>query len=136
MRSEIDQAIALLKHGDNDSLEKALALLEESVFAFGMRVCGQREDAEDTQEVLVKALPFLPKFDNSKALTTWLHKVVRNRGFESRRKSKFAPKRELSLDELMPNREELERLDALPSISPESSAIRHFYCGLLCKPFR
>ena len=50
MRSEIDQAIALLKRGDNDSLEKALALLQESVFAFGMRVCGQREDAEDTMQ--------------------------------------------------------------------------------------
>jgi RNA polymerase sigma-70 factor (ECF subfamily) len=125
MRAEIDQAIALLKRGDNDSLEKALALLQESVFAFGMRVCGQREDAEDTmQEVLVKALPYLPKFDNSKALTTWLYKVVRNRCFESRRKSKFAPNRELSLDELMPDREELERSDALASISPEGSAIR------------
>jgi RNA polymerase sigma-70 factor, ECF subfamily len=125
MRSQIDQAIALLKRGDNNSLEEALALLQESVFAFGMRVCGQREDAEDTmQEVLVKALPYLPKFDNSKALTTWLYKVARNRCLESRRKSKFAPKRELSLDELMPNREELERLDGQASIGPEGSAIR------------
>jgi RNA polymerase sigma-70 factor, ECF subfamily len=125
MRSDIDEAIALLKGGGDDSLEKAVALLQQAVFAFGMRVCGQRQDAEDTmQEVLIKALPYLPKFDNSKALTTWLYKVARNRCLMSRRKSKFAPKQELSLDELMPDRRELEQLNGLESISPEGSAIR------------
>jgi len=125
MRSDIDQAITLLKRGDEDALEKALALLQGSVFAFGMRVCGQREDAEDTmQEVLVKALPHLPRFDNSRALAAWLYKVAKNRCLMSRRKSKFAPKQELSLEELMPDREELAQLDKLPDLSPESYAIR------------
>jgi len=36
-----------------------------TVFSFSMKVCGQREDAEDTmQEVLVKAIPYLPKFES------------------------------------------------------------------------
>ena len=91
MRSELDQAIALIKSGGDDALEKAVSLLQQSVFAFGMRVCGQRQDAEDTmQEVLLKALPYLPRFDNSKALATWLYKVAKNRCLMSRRKSKFA----------------------------------------------
>jgi len=125
VRSDIDQAIVLLKGGGDDALEKAVALLQRSVFAFGMRLCGQRQDAEDTmQEVLVKALPYLPKFDNSKALATWLYKVAKNRCLMTRRKSKFAPKQELSLEELMPDRQELERLDGRVSISPEGSAIR------------
>jgi len=125
MRSEIDQAVALLKRGGDDALEKAVALLQQSVFAFGMRVCGQRQDAEDTmQEVLVKALPYLPAFDNPKALAVWLYKVAKNRCLMSRRKSKFAPKEELSLEALMPDREELQRLHGLATVNPEGSAIR------------
>ena len=125
MRSDIDQAIHLLKQGDQDALEKALGLLQQSVFAFGMRICGQRQDAEDTmQEVLLKALPYLQKFDNSKALTTWLYKVVKNRCLMSRRRSKFAPQQELSLDELMPNQKELAQLDAFPENGQEEGVIR------------
>jgi RNA polymerase sigma-70 factor (ECF subfamily) len=125
MRSDIEQAVALLKDGNEGALEKAIALLQQAVFAFGMRVCGQREDAEDTmQEVLVKAIPYLPKFDDSRALAKWLYTVAKNRCLMSRRKSKFAPKRELSLDELMPDRQELEQLVNSPIPSPESSTIR------------
>ena len=125
MRSDIEQAIALLKRGDQNALESALALLQRSVFAFGMRICGHREDAEDTmQDVLVKAIPYLPKFDNSKALAKWLYTVAKNRCLMNRRKSKFAPKHELSLDELMPDREELELLDKTPALDPERATIR------------
>ena len=124
MRSDIDQAIVLLKRGGEDAFERAVALLQGAVFAFGMRVCGQQQDAEDTmQDVLVKSLPYLAKFDNSRALATWLYKVAKNRCLMNRRKSKFAPKEELSLEELMPNQEEFERLDGLTSMTPEGSAI-------------
>src|SRR5437660_10762920 len=113
MRSEIEQAVLLLQRGDDEALEKALALLQNTVFSFSMRVCGQREDAEDTmQEVLLKSVPYLPKFDSPKALVVWLYKVAKNRCLMSRRQSKFAPARELSLEELMPGRGELELLSA------------------------
>jgi RNA polymerase sigma-70 factor (ECF subfamily) len=125
MRSDIEQAILLLKRGDADAMGKAVALLQRSVFAFSMRVCGQRQDAEDTtQEVLVKSLPYLAKFDSSKALAVWLYTVAKNRCLMSRRKSKFAPKVELSLEELMPDRDDFERLDGRISVSPEGAAIR------------
>ena len=125
MRSDIDQAILLLKSGRDDALAKAVALLQQSVFSFSMRVCGQRQDAEDTmQEVLVKSLPYLAKFESSKALAVWLYKVAKNRCLMSRRKSKFAPKVELSLEELMPDRDDLERLDGRARVSPEGAAIR------------
>jgi RNA polymerase sigma-70 factor, ECF subfamily len=125
MRSDIEEAILLLKQGDADAMEKAVALVQQSVFSFSMRVCGQRQDAEDTmQEVLLKALPYLPKFESSKALAVWLYKVAKNRCLMSRRKSKFAPKAELSLEELMPDREDWKRLDGRSSVSPEGAAIR------------
>ena len=56
------------------------------------------------QEVLLKSVPHLPKFDSPKALVVWLYKVAKNRCLMSRRRSKFAPNRELSLEELMPDR--------------------------------
>ncbi len=125
MRSDVEQAVELLQVGDADALEKALELLQRSVFAFSMRVCGQRQDAEDTmQEVLIKSLPYLPKFTSSKALAVWLYTVARNSCLLSRRKSKFAPKTEMSLEDLMPDREELEGLYGRPSDSPELAAIR------------
>ncbi len=120
MRSDVEHAVELLQGGDAGALDKALRLLQTSVFSFSMRVCGQQQDAEDTmQEVLIKSLPYLPKFTSSKALTVWLYKVARNSCLLSRRKSKFAPKVEMSLEDLMPDRDELES-----SINPESAAIR------------
>ena len=132
MRSEINQAIELLRKGDGEALENALVLLQNTVFSFSMRVCGQREDAEDTmQEVLAKSVAQLPKFDSPKALLVWLYKVAKNRCLMSRRRSKFAPRQELSLDELMPDRGELEKLSADGSINPEMFAIRREEAGRL-----
>lgn len=125
VRSEIEEAIRLLKSGDPGSAEKALALLQGSVFSFSMRVCNQREDAEDTmQEVLLKSVPVLSKFENAKALAVWLYKVAKNRCLMTRRKSKFAPKEELSLDQLMPDRLELAALAKSGVANPEAFAIR------------
>jgi RNA polymerase sigma-70 factor, ECF subfamily len=132
MRPEIEHAVLLLRRGDDAALEQALALLQNTVFSFSMRVCGQREDAEDTmQEVLVKSVPHLAKFDSPKALVVWLYKVAKNRCLMSRRRSRFAPKEDLSLEELMPDRRELEQLGSEGTINPETFAIRSEEAGRL-----
>jgi len=134
MRSEVEQAVVLLQRGDDEALERALALLQNTVFSFSMKVCGQRQDAEDTmQEVLVRSVPYLPKFDSPRALVVWLYKVAKNRCLMSRRKSKFAPKREISLEELMPDRQDLQRSDGARSVNPETVAIRSEEAGRLRK---
>jgi RNA polymerase sigma-70 factor, ECF subfamily len=132
MRSEIEQAVQLLQRSDDAALEQALALLQNTVFSFSMRVCGQREDAEDTmQEVLLKSVPHLSKFDSPKALVVWLYKVAKNRCLMSRRRSKFAANPDLSLEELMPDRKELEQMGSNGSINPEAFAIRSEEAGSL-----
>ena len=124
MREDVHKAIELLRRNGSASLEEALTLLQQSVFSFSMHVCGRREDAEDTmQDVLLKSLPHLSKFESPKALVVWLYKVAKNRCLMSRRRSKFAPKQELSLEELMPDRKELETTAQL-GINPEDFAIR------------
>ena len=125
MRADVEKAVELLHRGDDTGLEQALALLQNTVFSFSMRVCGHREDAEDTmQEVLLKSVPQLPKFESPKALVVWLYKVAKNRCLMNRRRSKFAPAHELSLEELMPDRKELNQLSTEGRINPESFAIR------------
>lgn len=125
MRPEIEQAVQLIQRNDPESFEEALALLQSTVFSFSMKVCGQRQDAEDTmQEVLLKSVPNLPKFDSPKALMVWLYKVAKTRCLMSRRKSKFAPKEALSLEELMPDRQELACLANNGEPTPETALMR------------
>ncbi len=115
----------LIQRKDAASLEEALRLLQEMVFSFSMRVCGQRQDAEDTvQEVLFKSVPYLPKFDSPKALAVWLYKVAKNRCLMTRRKGKFAPTASLSLEELMPDRREMKQLAGESAATPETSLLR------------
>jgi RNA polymerase sigma-70 factor (ECF subfamily) len=126
MRSNIQKAFELLQSGSPAGREQALQLLQNTVFSFSMTVCGHREDAEDTmQEVLLKAVSHLGRFDSPKALTAWLYTVARNRCWMSRRRSKFAPAENLSLEELMPETGELDRLQAIAAStpSPEKTAI-------------
>ncbi|MGA8072972.1 MAG: sigma-70 family RNA polymerase sigma factor [Candidatus Acidiferrales bacterium] len=125
MRPEIEEVVQLIQRKDPKSLEVALELLQKTVFSFSMKVCGQRQDAEDTmQEVLLKSVPNLPKFDSAKALMVWLYKVAKNRCLMSRRKSVFAPKEDLSLEGLMPDRRELQNLSGSSEGTPETSLLR------------
>ena len=111
MRPELLEAAELVRSGDAGAVDRAVALIHQTVFSFSMKVCGHREDAEDTaQEVLFKSIPYLKKIDSPQALAVWLYKVTRNRCWMSRRKSKFAPDQMLSLDEFVPDAQELQSL--------------------------
>lgn len=125
MRSELVEAISLLRKGDTASVEKALQLLQATLFSFGLKVCGQREDAEDTaQEVLVKSLPYLAQLENPAALSTWLYKAAKNRCLEGRRK--VSRRKEVPLEDLMPDDRELAALLAdSQGESPETCALNN-----------
>jgi RNA polymerase sigma-70 factor (ECF subfamily) len=125
MRPEIREAIELLRTRDPESRDRVLELIQQTVYSFSMKLCGHREDAEDTsQEVLVKAAEHLPKLEDPGGLTTWLYTVAKNACLMRRRKPKSAPARMCSLDELMPDREELEALEQSVPGSPEQLVLR------------
>ena len=124
MRPELTKATELLHSGDTGAVERAIELLQGTVFSFSMKVCGHREDAEDTmQDVLLKALPYLSKIESPQALAVWLYKVARNRCWMSRRRSKFAPTETLALDDLLPDASELESLTSEADKSPEANVL-------------
>lgn len=108
MRQDLTKATTLLQSKRPESVEEAVRLLQNTVYSFSMKVCGHREDAQDTmQEVLIRSLPHLAKISEPKALAVWLYTVARNHCWRMRRKSVNAPRQTLSLDELMPDKAEL-----------------------------
>ena len=118
----MDNALAALRGGD---VEGGLLQLERAVLSFGYKVCGHREDAEDTaQEVLMKVLPHAAKFESGKAFGVWLYTVARNSCLTSRRRSKFAPREHIALEDLMPDGEELAALATSREEDPENSFLR------------
>jgi RNA polymerase sigma-70 factor (ECF subfamily) len=123
MSVAVEQALALIRDRNPGSVDKALALLQNTVYSFSMKVCGHPQDAEDTmQEVLLKSLPHLPKFDNPRALAVWLYKTARNRCISSRRGEKNSAAKHVSLDELVPDARELaELVSRMPG--PEAAAL-------------
>ena len=124
MRPELSQAVSLLRTNTPEAVDQALALLQNTVFSFSMKLCGHREDAEDTmQEVLYRSLRHLARIEEPRALAVWLYTVTRNRCWRMRKTSSYAPRQTLSLDELVPTDMELARLLQDPGEGPEASAI-------------
>jgi RNA polymerase sigma-70 factor (ECF subfamily) len=115
MNTQVEQALEILKTGDATALDRALETLHGAVYSFGLKVCGNSHDAQDTaQETLIRLARSLKQFPDARALAVWLYKVAKTQCLMSRRHSKFAPAQMLSLDEMMP------RPDADPASAPRS----------------
>ncbi len=124
MRPELIRAADLLRRNTPEAVEEAIGLLQNTVYSFSMKVCGHSEDAEDTmQEVLYRSLGHLAKIQNPQELAVWLYTVTRNRCWRMRRKSAHAPAHILSLDQLIPDNDELGRLMQDAAEGPESNLL-------------
>ncbi len=124
MRPELIQVTDLLRRNTPEAIEEAIGLLQNTVYSFSMKVCGHQEDAEDAmQEVLFRSLGHLGKFQNPQELAVWLYTVTRNRCWRMRRRRSHAPKTILSLDELMPDDQELGRLMRDAAEGPEGNLL-------------
>jgi len=98
----------------------------DRIFGFGVRMCGEREDARDVlQDTLLQAYRSLKDLQHPEALKTWLFRVAANACRMRRRKGKYEPTRELSLDELGP-RDGSNGAAEIPDVSdlPDQEAAR------------
>ena len=67
MRQDLVKAATLLQSPNPSSIDEALGLLQTTVFNFSMKLCGHREDAEDTmQDVLLKTVTNPPSLPGSR----------------------------------------------------------------------
>jgi len=92
-----------IRRDDPAAFEEFVRRYGGRILGFGMRVCGEQEAAKDVaQETLIQAYRSLKDLQEPKALRSWLYRVVSNACRMRRRKGKYEPQRELSLEELMP----------------------------------
>lgn len=93
MEAQTDERLlARARAGDREALEELLLRHQARVYRFGLKMCGQRADAEDvSQETLLALARGIRDFRGASSLTTWLYSVARSFCIKKRRRSKFAP---------------------------------------------
>ena len=91
--------ITRFKAGSMDAMEEIVERYEDQIFTFGLKMCGHLQDAEDiVQETFLNAFKYLNDFREETKLRNWLFKIAARVCFRKRRKKKFEPERELSLE--------------------------------------
>ncbi len=77
------------------------------IFHYSWLMCGHREDAEEvSQETLLKVFENFDQLREPERVRPWVFQIAKNACLMKRRKSVFAPSRELSLDEFLPAMEQ------------------------------
>ena len=93
-----------LQNGDQKAYAELLQRYRESVFYMMMKMCNNRDDAEDlTIEAFGRAFKKLEQYSPDYAFSTWLFKIASNNAidFLRKKKQKFA----LSIDTKAPDTE-------------------------------
>lgn len=108
------------REGDAAALEALLVRYQPHIYRFGLRMCGNLEDAGDVaQESLLSMARSVRSFRGDSSVSSWLYTIARRFCIKKRRRSKFAPSREESLD--TPGPAAAQQL-ADPGLSPEQEA--------------
>lgn len=103
--TEVTLARELLA-GDLRAFDRLVDVFRPKLFQYSMLMCGQREDAEEiAQDTLLKVFESFDQLREPGHVRAWVFRIAKNACQMKRRKSVFAPARELSLEELMPARE-------------------------------
>jgi RNA polymerase sigma-70 factor, ECF subfamily len=124
-RSQDEAILRAVVNGEAGAFDQFVDRFGNRLYAFGLRMCGQREDAEDVfQDTLISVFQKLQTLREPGALTTWLYRIVANACLTKRRRSRFAPERELSLDALLPDGEVLDGPILPDDHGPESELYR------------
>ncbi len=89
--------------GDASVFEPFVDHFRAKIFRYTWLMCGQREDAEEvSQETMLKAFQKFDQLETPEQVRPWIFRIARNECLMKRRKSRFAPETELSLDEFLP----------------------------------
>lgn len=99
---EVEWARRLIE-GDATAFTPFVESFQSKIFQYTWMMCGQREDAEEVaQDTLLKAFESFDQLREPEHVKAWIFRIAKNYCLMKRRRSVFAPERELSLDELMP----------------------------------
>ncbi len=91
--------LAEARAGDRHALEVLLERHQAQVYRFGLKMCRDPEDAKDVlQDTLLAMARGVRDFRGASSISTWLYTIARSFCIKKRRRSKFAPEEERSLD--------------------------------------
>ncbi len=100
---EIELARQLLD-GKADAFDRFVGHFRSKIFNYSRLMCGHREDAEEVaQETLLKVFESFDQLRDPASVRAWVFRIAKNACLMKRRRSIYAPERELSLDEFMPS---------------------------------
>ena len=138
--NEIELARRLIA-GEPEAFNRFVDYFRARIFHYSWLMCGHREDAEEVaQETLMKVFESVDQLREPEKVKPWVFRIAKNACLTKRRRSIFAPARELSLDELMPAKQQdgdqvrLEIADW--SSLPDGKALQSEMKGLLEKAIR
>jgi len=127
--------------GDPEAFDHFVEHFRAKIYHYSWLMCGHREDAEEVaQETLLKVFESVEHLREPDKVKSWVFRIAKNACLMKRRKSIFAPSRELSLDEFMPtkrqdgNQVQIEIADW--SSLPDGKALQSEMKGLLEKAIR
>jgi len=121
-----DELLSRIREDAPGAFDEFVTRFGGRIYAFGMKFCGEREDAKDVlQDTLLQAYRSLRELEHPEAMTSWLYRVAANACLMKRRKGKFEPEREISLEELLPGAGQDARIQIPdPTALPHDDAVR------------
>lgn len=103
---EVELAEELLR-GNAAAFDEFVNIFQSKIFQYTLMMCGHREDAEEVaQDTLLKVFENFDQLQDARNVRAWVFRIARNACLMKRRKSVFAPKTELSLEDYLPRTEE------------------------------
>jgi RNA polymerase sigma-70 factor (ECF subfamily) len=109
------ELVQAINSGQYDLFHELVKKYEHKLYNFSLRMCGDPVDAEDlVQETFLNVFRYLKDFRYETKFKNWLYHIAASTCIKKRRRSKFAPERELSLEEFLP-RDEAAVQDKLPN---------------------
>ena len=92
-----------LMAGQPEAFDRFVEHFRARIFQYSWLMCGHREDAEEVaQETLLRVFENFNQLRQPERVRAWVLRIAKNFCLMKRRRSQFAPERELSLDAYMP----------------------------------
>jgi RNA polymerase sigma-70 factor, ECF subfamily len=105
--------LAAARSGDARSMDALLARHEKQIFRFGLRMCGNEDEAREVlQETLLAAFRGLHEFRGDAQLSTWLYQIARSFCLRSRRRTAGEPEYTVPIEK--PEARAVPATDAAP----------------------
>jgi RNA polymerase sigma-70 factor (ECF subfamily) len=96
------ELVEAINAGESERFQELVKRYEQKLYNFGLRMCGDVCDAEDlVQETFLNVFRYLKDFRFETKFKNWLYRIATSACIKKRRKSKYAPEKELPLDDLI-----------------------------------